>query len=118
VKRPSARKAPPRDSLSAAAHAKKVGTGNPIFPAPVMNWSDGGTLLIPCTNKSETPAKILRSVSPALAGTDSPDSPPKSTFFSIHFLQQQFYFEMKEWHNSNLKTTDTHSGLRPRGATF
>src|SRR5687768_412528 len=104
VKRPRARRLPPRVSERPAAHAKKAGNGNPRPAVPSTRRSDGGIFPTPCAIASETPAKIRSSARPAFADRERPDSPPNSACLNIYFLRNRFYFVVKEWHNLDSKT--------------
>ena len=104
---PIARKNPPKNSDIAAAQAKTLGRGNPMFPVRSTKAADGGSFPTPCAIINETPAKTRKTLKPALANGDNPDSPPKSIFLSIYsFFKYGFYFAVKEWHNLRAKTTN------------
>lgn len=106
VRNPNAKNMPPKNSENPAAHAKKPGAGNPISPVLVTNCSDGGNFPYPCPRARATPANILKSVNPAFAANDNPDSPPKSMLLSKPlYLPQMVYFAGKEWHNLGSMTT-------------
>ncbi len=85
VRKPSARKIPPKNSESPAPQAKSSGAGKPIDAARSMSPSLGGNLPMPWANASEIPVKIRSNAIPAFAANDRPDSPPNKMILSTYF---------------------------------
>ena len=82
VRKPNAKKMPPKNSDNPAAQANAAAAGNPISPVLVMNCSDGGSFPYPCPRAIAIPANIRNNVNPAFAANDNPDSPPNSMLLS------------------------------------
>ena len=96
VRKPNAKKMPPKNSDNPAAHAKTDAAGKPISPVLVMNCSDGGSFPYPWPKAIATPAKILNNVNPAFAAYDNPDSPPKSMLLSNSLISPGWFILPKK----------------------